>query len=329
MTTEDSWTATVEEDWVALSQTEGQGDAEIRVTVGENPVYVNRRTLVHFETIGGVRTELIIRQEAASDPHFLEVSPLEFEFGKEGGEREITIGCDTSWLIVLECDWLSLSQLSGTGNATVILTAEQNEIGEPRSMEFVIKSLSLSHEFTVSQAAGDIPVEVEFSPDSLFVSYLGGVQHVQLNANISWQLRASSWITLTTTSGEGDASFDIIVDNNIAPDDRIGFVNVIHGGQVKATLVIVQEGKPNILETDATYIDVRPEGGDIVVHVTANQSWVVKINTDWIRCVPLSGVNNGSFTISVDPLPSNEPRIGQIKVVGSLGPVVLITVDQH
>ena len=330
VTTQDGWTATVEEDWVTLSQTEGLGDAEIGVSVGENPVYVSRRTVVHFETTGGVRTELVIRQDAASDPHFLEVSPLEFEFGKEGGEREISISCDTSWLLLMECEWLSLSQLSGVGDATVVLTAEPNELNAPRSMMFAIRSGQLSYDFTVNQEAGDIPIELSFEPDTAFVNYTGGIRHVELNANVSWQLQTSNWITIPTTiSGVGNASFDIIVDNNSASDDRIGYVRAIHGGEVMAVMVIVQEGKPNILEADATYIDVRPEGGDFVVHVTANQSWAVKVNMDWMQCNPLSGINDGSFTISVDPLPSTEPRVGQIKIVGSLGSVVMITVDQH
>ena len=330
VSTEDSWTATAEDDWVTLSQAQGQGDAEISVSVNENPVFVDRRSIVHFTTAGGVQTALIIRQSAAIDPHFLEVSPLAFEFGKEGGEQEITIGCDTDWLFFIDCDWLSLSQLSGTGNTRVVLTAEQNELNEPRSTEFAIKSDGLFYELTVNQAAGDAPLVTYFAPDSLFVMYSGGIQHVQLNSNVSWQLQTSDWISMISpASGEGNASFDIIVNSHSDPEDRIGYVRAIHDGQVKATLVVVQEGKPDILETDVTSIDVRPEGGDFVVHVTANQSWTTKVNTEWMQCVPVGGFNNGSFTIRVESMPSIEPRTGQIKVVGSMGSVVVITVNQH
>ena len=330
VSTEDSWTATAEDDWVTLSQAQGQGDAEISVSVNENPVFVDRRSIVHFTTAGGVQTALIIRQSAAIDPHFLEVSPLAFEFGKEGGEQEITIGCDTDWLFFIDCDWLSLSQLSGTGNTRVVLTAEQNELNEPRSTEFAIKSDGLFYELTVNQAAGDAPLVTYFDPDSLFVMYSGGIQHVQLNSNVSWQLQTSDWISMISpASGEGNASFDIIVNSHSDPEDRIGYVRAIHDGQVKATLVVVQEGKPDILETDVTSIDVRPEGGDFVVHVTANQSWTTKVNTEWMQCVPVGGFNNGSFTIRVESMPSTEPRTGQIKVVGSMGSVVVITVNQH
>ena len=273
---------------------------------------------------------LTIIQEATPDPHFLEVSPLVFEFGKEGGERSLTIGCDTDWGIDMDCPWLSISQLTGTGNATVVLTANQNELNEPRSYEFHIKSGELNYEITVRQAAGDAPLVAVFDSDTLFVTYTGGMQHVQLTSNTTWLLQASEWIgLLTVSSGDGDASFDILVDNNLDPDDRVGFVKAVHAGQVLATLVVVQEGKPNILETDYTEVDVRPEGGDYVIQVTANQKWTVATNEEWIRCNPQSGFGNGSFTITVDALPSPRPRTGYIKVSGSTGAQVTITVNQH
>ena len=284
LTTEDSWTATVEDAWVTLSQTEGQGDAEINVTLGENPLYEMRQTMVVFTTSGNMQAMLVVRQEASIDPHFLEASPLEFEFGKEGGEKTITIGCDTDWEFDLTSNWLSLSQQSGTGNASVVLTADQNQLTDPREMEFHIKSGDLSYTFFVVQEAGDNPLEASIEPDSLVVSYIGGIQHVQVTSNTSWQLQASDWVGFTTvTSGEGDASFDIIIDSYSDSDDRVGFLNVVHNGQVLCSMVIVQEGKPNLLETDITQLDVRPEGGEYEIQVISNQEWTVMSDVPWLQ----------------------------------------------
>ena len=328
--TEDDWTASVEEGWVTLSQTEGQGDAELSVTVDENPIYVERQATVYFTTAGGVQAILVLHQEATPDPHFLEASPLEFVFGKEGGESTITIGCDTYWEFDLDFDWLSLSQMSGTGNAEVVLTAEPNTVTEPRNVEFHIKSGQLSCSFTVSQEAGDNPLVASVEPDSVFVTYVGGLQHVELTSNTTWQLQASNWIGFVgNSSGQGDASFDITIDSNSDPDERVGYMNVIHNGQVLCTMVVVQEGKPNLLETDVTQLDVRPEGGDYVIQVTSNQDWTVMTDVEWLHCNPTSGFANGSFTITVDALPSPRPRTGHVKVSGSLGAEVIITVDQH
>ena len=298
VTTEDNWTATVGEEWITLNQNEGQG-------------------------------ELIIRQEASPDPHFLEVSPLVFQFGKEGGEREIHVSCDDEWTFDLNCDWLSVSQQSGTGNAVVVLTAAPNTINELKMQDFIIKSGVLSEQLTASQAPGDDPIIASFEPDTLFVAFSGGVQTVHLASNATWQLQASSWITLVTSSGEGDATFDIIVDNNSEPNERIGFVRAIRNGQVLSTMVVVQEGKVDILETDITELYVRPEGGSYEIHVSANQAWSVNVDVVWIHCDPLSGFGNKTLTVTVDPLPSLRPRTGHVKISGEAGNSVSILVEQN
>lgn len=327
--TEDAWTASMEVDWVTLSQTEGQGDAEIRVTLGENPGYEQRQTTVLFTTAGGAQAMLGIRQEASPNPHFLEVSPLEFQFEKEGGECEISVNCDTGWEFDMACDWLSLSQQSGIGNATVVLTAQPNLLTEPRTNAFFIKSGNLYYEFFVTQAPGDTPLMVEFDADTVFVVYTGGLQSLSLASNTTWQLQASSWITLITSSGEGDAEFDIAVDSNTDPNNRIGFVSAVHNGQEMANIIVVQEGKPNILETDITELDVRPEGGSYEIQVTSNQSWAVNADVNWIHYEPQSGFGNRILTVTVDPMMGARPRTGHIKLSGETGSLVIITVNQH
>ena len=329
VTTEDNWTATIGEEWVTLNQSGGQGNAEINVTVSENPTYVPRRTSVIFNTASGAQAMLVISQEASPDPHFLEVSPLVFQFGKEGGEREIHVSCDDEWTFDLNCDWLSVSQQSGTGNAVVVLTAAPNTINELKMQDFIIKSGVLSEQLTASQAPGDDPIIASFEPDTLFVAFSGGVQTVHLASNATWQLQASSWITLVTSSGEGDATFDIIVDNNSEPNERIGFVRAIRNGQVLSTMVVVQEGKVDILETDITELYVRPEGGSYEIHVSANQAWSVNVDVVWIHCDPLSGFGNKTLTVTVDPLPSLRPRTGHVKISGEAGNSVNILVEQN
>ncbi|MBQ6307330.1 MAG: BACON domain-containing protein [Bacteroidales bacterium] len=329
VTAEDSWIATVGEEWVVLNQNEGQGIAEISVTVGENPVYEVRQTNVVFNTVGGAQAVLVIRQEASPNPHFLEVSPLVFQFGKEGGEREISVSCDADWGFDLDCDWLSLSQQSGTGNATVVLTAEPNMLLESRTMDFRIKSGVLNAQLTASQAPGDEPIMAGFEPDTMFVSFNGGVQTLQLTSNTTWQLQVSSWITLITSSGEGDATFDIVVNSNSEPNERIGFVRAIHNGQVLGTMIVVQEGKVDTLEADITELDVRPEGGSFEIQVSSNQSWTVNTDVEWIHCDPLSDFGNKILTVTVDAMEGFRPRTGHVKLSGEMGNSVSITVNQH
>jgi len=325
------WTVACDAEWITLSEISGSGDANISVTAMENPLAFEARTAeIQFLTETGEMALLMVKQEGAPDPHFLEVSPTEFFFSKEGGSAEIAISCDTEWETQLQSDWASLSAQGGTGNGTIILTVSANTLSSTRTLDFRINSGYLSRVLSVSQEAGDDPVVAYFEVDTVYPSYNGGFQHVDLIANISWQLESTvDWITLLNTSGEGNASFDIIVDLNSSPDPRIGYLNVMHDGQLVCRLVVVQEGKPNIFETNLTELEVSSEGGDYTIQLLANQSWTLNSDVDWIRCTPEGGLSDCAIVVSVDPLPSPRPRTGHIKIVGSTEAMIVVTVNQH
>lgn len=325
------WTVTFDADWITLSEISGSGDASILVTAMENPsAFEARIAEIQFLTETGEMALLEVKQEGAPDPHFLEVSPTEFFFSKEGGSAEIAISCDTEWETQLQSDWASLSVQGGTGNGTIILTVSANTLSSTRTIDFRINSGYLSRVLSVSQEAGDDPVVAYFEVDTVYPSYNGGFQHVDLIANISWQLESTvDWISLLNTSGEGNASLDIIIDLNSSPDPRIGYLNVKHDEQLMCRLVVVQEGKPNIFETDLTELEVSSDGGDYTIHLSANQSWTLNSDVDWIRCTPENGLSDCAIVVTVSSLPSPRPRTGHIKIVGSTGAMIVVTVSQH
>ena len=114
LTCDGAWTSTIIADWVTMDKTQGEGNAEIMVTVAANPTIEPRETMIVLVSSTNLKAYVTVRQEAAPDPHFLEVSPQSFNFGKEGGQQTLTIGCDTDWLIELSDNWLSLSEMAGT-----------------------------------------------------------------------------------------------------------------------------------------------------------------------------------------------------------------------
>ena len=331
LTCEGTWTAEPKVEWISIDKVQGEGDDEVTVTVGENPEYEIRRGAIELTSSTGNTTYVFVNQEASPDPHFLEVSPLSFNFGKEGGSAEITIGCDTDWTSDLESTWATLSASSGFGNATVTLTVAPNSVTEPRTLSFKVTSGVLDKLLTVTQEAGDEPVVASFSPDTLFLTSDGGTTQLNIYSNSTWELQPSdSWIIVNgSSSGEGDAVINLIIDSNVSEESRTGYLNALHNGQVTATAVMVQEGKPNTLYTDITEIEARPEGGEYTVHVTSNQDWVVTTDVEWITVTPESGFGNKDIAITVAPLPSARPREGVVSIKGTTGLVVTVTVTQH
>ena len=326
-----SWTATLDADWFSLGTTSGNGNAEVTVTVSENEMQEARVGFVTFLSESGVSVQLDIKQEAAPDPHYLEVTPLGVNIDKDGGSADITVSCDEDWTVSVEESWVSLSTTTGSGNGTFTVTAEPNTFSEMRQSVVTVISGFLSKRVIVTQAAGEAPISLTVSPDTLYAAYTGGFKHFSITSNASWSLTTPNddWITLQTTSGTGNGEIDIVVDYNGSDTERVGVVNVIHNFTVMASVVVVQEGKPNIFETDVTEINVHPEGGEYTIQLTANQSWTTGCDSGWMTCTPESGNGNGTLVVNVEPLISMHPRSGSIKIVGSTGAQIFVTVNQY
>lgn len=328
-----AWTASASEDWVTLNAAQGEGNAELMVTVSENPTFESRQASVVLVSSTGMEAVVSVRQGAAPTPNpsYLEVTPNLFSFSKEGGSQELSISCDSEWKIDLSSDWLSVSEVLGNGNGTVVLTATANAIVEPRSIEFEVVSESLSRRVFVTQEAGDEILFVTLAPDTLSVSHNGTANAiVNVTSNTTWTLQASPWITnLPSSVQQGDAMLYLIVDLNSSEEPRYGFVRALHNGQVMSEIVIAQDGKPDLLETDVTAIEVGPEGGVFVIHVASNQSWSALTDVMWMNCNPTTGFGNGDIELRVDAMMGTRPRIGYIQLKAASGKLVTITVNQH
>lgn len=327
----DNWTASCDADWITLSATSGDGDAVLSVVATENPMMLEARIAeILFHSNTGASASVQVKQEGAPDPHFLEVNPMELIFSKEGGTAEVSISCDTDWQTEIDCEWATLSEQTGTGNGTLTLTVAPNPVAAPRSVSLRVVSGTLVQTAIINQRAGEEPLVGYFSPSTITPSYMGGFQHVNLFSNTSWQLETSSdWISLLTTSGTGDASLDIVIDGNNSPDERSGYINIKNNGQVLGALIVIQEGKPNLFETNITELEARPEGGEYTIQLTANQSWTLNYDVDWLTCSPESGLGSSAIVVTVEALSNLRPRTGHIKIVGSTGVMIMVTVEQH
>ena len=328
------WTASTEADWITIDLTSGDGDAEMTVNVAENPELTSREAAIQFDYTfpgtGAVNIFVWVHQGPAPDPHFLTVTPLELSFSKDGGTAEIIVECDTDWNAEFLSEWASLSATNGTGNATIILTVEENLVVVPRSFSFLIVSGTLSKRVTVSQEQGEEPPTVSLSPDTLFISDAGAVATLNITSNVAWELQTpNNWILMLNHSGSGNATQDIIVYENQTTSVRYGEVIALYNGEEMDRTVIAQEGKVIILEADLTLIQARPEGGQYTVHVTSTLNWQVEKGADWLSYSPNSGSGDGEFVITVEPMVTPMPRTTEIQLNGDYNTQVIITVVQE
>lgn len=327
------WTATADADWITISPNSGDENSEMTVIIVENTEFASRKENIRFSyTYPGGTTgdaNVLVRQEAAPDPHFLTVDPQELTFGKDGGTAEITIACDTGWETELLSEWASVSASSGTGNATLTLTVSQNVVTEPRTVDFWVLSGNLKRNVVISQEKGDELPTVALAPDTVFVSSSGAVKNLTISSNTSWMLQSnSSWIMLLSPTGSGNGTREFIVDSNLSSEPRYGQIVAVHDNQVMDMAVVAQEGKLYLLETDITEIAARPEGGEYTINVTSTMNWTVEKGANWLKYTPTSGTGNGQVVVIVDPLNSPRPREAVIHILAENGATVVVHISQ-
>ena len=328
VTCDEAWVAVPEMDWISLDITEGAGSGEVVLTVAENPLYVSRQTAIKFITDSDNTFVVDINQEAAPDPHFLEVTPITLDFGHEGGSQEIAIACDAEWIIDLSDNWLSLSTTEGTGNGSVTVTAEHNVFNESRRASVNVVSGNLVCRVLVMQEPGEESLVANVSPDTLYVPQQGGVKMFEITSNTNWTLSVPSWITIIDTSGSGDATVDMMVGTNSTYSSRIGYIRVMRNGEELARVVVVQEGIPAILTVDVEEIVFTREGGMQYFNLTSNMSWEISNSEEWLVCNPMVGSGNAEVVVKVLPMSGTGSRETVLVIRGSLGQIVHVVVRQ-
>ena len=227
----------------------------------------------------------------------LRVSPTTVTLSDQGeATAYVTASADLSWTLADVPSWLSVSPKSGTGNATLTLTASaENPSTEPRSATITVTSSSLNAQFTVTQPG----VQLSVGSTSVNFTAAGGTQSLTITSNTSWRITEKpEWISCET-NGKGSTSLMLTASPNTLTNDRSAqlIIETVNGA-AKVTIEVKQAADDELLEVDEKNVNFTASGDKIDLKVTSNVSWNVSCTAEWIMLNPKSGNGNGTFTIT-------------------------------
>ena len=222
-------------------------------------------------------------------------------------------GGSLNWTVSDDAAWLTLSPASGTGNATVTVTALTGALvtgtynGVLTISATGAASVSVPVTFTISPAATSISV----SPTSLTYSGIqGGAdpvnQSVTVTSNGSWTASSNaSWLSLSPASGSGNGTITTSVNlANATVGTNSATITVTGGGTTRTANVTltVSSGSLTVAPTGLSFTATQGAANPAIqsVTVTSNGSWTVSDNASWLTISPASGSNNGTITASVN-----------------------------
>ena len=278
-------------------------DTELKFTVKENTTYHARDAVIILSNEqGGISDTISIHQPFTA---VFKADKKSFEAPMDGGTITINMESNVSYDVKIPdgCDWISRaasrSGTRGTTTSVVELKVAANKSYKAREAVVIIgnQAAGVSESITITQ-----PFNTTFSVDKndFEVEQGGGTFTVNLTHNISYDVEIPDdcdWITLpTSTRGKSRGSkaqtraepeataitFRVKANESYKARDAVVTIgNKAAGVSIK---ISVHQPFSTVFSVDKNTHDVDQDGGTVIVTLTHNIGFDVKIpdDCDWI-----------------------------------------------
>ena len=230
-----TWSLTLPS-WITANQQSGSGNATITLTAEANPLTTQRQDTVLVSGVDVASQGVSVTQVAPAQK-LLNVSPSTIAFNPSGQTVSVSVNASAglAWTLTVP-NWVTASQLSGTGSANITLTAPANTTGSGRPEAYAVFSASgvSNANITLNQAASVVP-SISISPTSMNIDYNARTFYYQITCNGRWECSNSTDPTWLTSSSVGDGNGNATI--NIAANS---------GSQRSATLTFRMVDYPSV-----------------------------------------------------------------------------------
>ena len=155
VTSNTHWTVTGGASWLSLSKSEGDGNGVVTVNVQENTTESERSSILTFRGTNGSTKQLTVTQTGRSSDFSVSTTNISAE--ATANTVTFNIVSEARWTTQSSQGWAKLSDVSGEGSKTIMVTLTDNVSEQSRTAEITISSSSKSEKVTITQAAGSKP----------------------------------------------------------------------------------------------------------------------------------------------------------------------------
>lgn len=303
LTAEADWTSSVSDSWISVNPSRGNaGTHEVKISVAPNTTVSDRRGYVSFLTSGYQKAQIEIEQKGL----YIDTNVDALEFTSKEEVLSLSVKSNTSWKVKSHPEWLSLSALSGSGNATIEVKTNDNSTVDSRSGSIVItqEGLDLLCEIGVTQAGKAFYLSGTY----LEFPHYASSQLFKLTSELPWtSFIAGEWISTNPQSGTTDTEVTVSVLENNSYDEREGNITYMVNGK-STVLSVYQQSKYFTIEDNMFHFS--STGGKVRISFSTNEKWnaTIENNFDWLSLSQTSGEGDGNILLSVFDNPSVNSR---------------------
>ncbi len=145
-----SWTVTDNQTWLTVSPASGSNNATVTISATANTAAASRTGTV--TVTGGSLTRTIAVTQAGTTASTLTVSASTLALAAAASSGTVSITSNVSWTVTDDQSWLTASPTSGTGNATLTLSATANTATAARTGTVSVTGGGITRTLAVTQA---------------------------------------------------------------------------------------------------------------------------------------------------------------------------------
>lgn len=270
-----SWQITSCPEWVDLSAKNGEGNTRITATVKENNSTTQLTGKIELSTTDKVIARTINVKQAAKYVDF-NVPSLSFTYEK--GSKSFAFSTDGNWSVAKDVDWISLDKQTGKGNATIVVSVQENMTLSDRSGSINLTIADQTYRINVYQECKYLTL----SSSAFDFTSATGHTTIAIASNTKWSVSVRNnpnWLIATPTSGNGNAEITIGVSENNTPTERSGVVEVEIPGVHTYIINVKQSGK--YLRADCSSVNFTSSGGTMSFNVETDGTYEVSKVGNW------------------------------------------------
>ena len=236
----------------------------------------------------------------------------------------------TDWTISSSESWLTASTLSGIGNATIFLNAQKNSFMSIRTATVTIAGTGVeSKTITVTQEG--TPAYLDISSSTLQIGYQeGSTCTFNITSNTDWTLSCpENWMTLSKTSGSGDAEITLTTRANLYTTERTATITITSTTASPKTVTVAQAGAPPFLETSVSSLPLSSaEGASGTFDITSNTNWTALSSESWLVISNTGTFGNATITVTAQKNPTINTRNASVTIKATDLPDKTVIINQ-
>lgn len=301
-----SWDVLSNSSW--LSVYEKDGHVSFSTTANETSSYRNAIITLTHNGDRNTSSKVTVRQA----PSTITASAESWLFNNTAGTANLIINAETPWTASSSSSWMDISPTSGiSGTSTLKIDVSPNVSTEYR-IGYVIISIGTDQRIQIPVKQRGLYIDIDKT--AFVFKAIGETQELRISSNTSWSFSdIPSWITLSKSSGNGDALVEITAKENNSADERIESFRLMKDGTSDYTTISIRQAGRKI-DINPTEISFTSKASSQNLKIVSDGQWQVTSQDLWISVSPATGFGNSEIIVAVTENTEDVVRVGNLAV---------------